>query len=333
MKYSVFHKIENRYKFFEKFCRRNFKKIKDSNLRDNLIESCEELMEVIVKMLLDHDCEAVKDILLKKNSKYARTFFDYFVSSETRHMKKKEMINAIDEYFKKENEMKDIHDFLVERVKPVTLKNNYVPFKLNEAEGDEDGGGDEIGGDDPFADEDANGGDPFSDNDGDENDSNNSDDEENDTEDNEETEEDIYDIKGHKDDPDFTKGGESGEVVQPTPAGKCIYDVEAVMRSLNSVINALKPDELAEFEAVKKAVTLIFNGKLLNPEDVTFNNPKNAAFLIKKIAAGVNGKTRNYLILKIKQPLIKQRDAFKEDNVNIENSINNLRKTIDSIEK
>lgn len=328
MKYSVFHKIENRYKFFDKFCNRNFKKIKDDALKDNLIESCEELMEVIVKMLLDHDCEAIKDILLKKNSKYARTFFDYFVSSETRHMKKKEMINAIDEYFDKENEMKEIHDFLVEAVKPITLKSDYIPFKLNEAEGDEDGPVDDNGDDDPFADdEDASGGDPFSDSDDDEDDPDNEDDDE------KETKEDEYDIEGHEDDPDFTKGGESGEVVQPTPSGKCIYDVEAVMKAINSVIQALPDNELAEISAVKKAVTLIFNGKLLNPEDVTFNNPKNAAYLIKKIADKVNGKTRNYLILKIKQPLIKQRDSDKEEIIDKKNRIDGLRKTIDSLDR
>lgn len=328
MKYSVFHKIENRYKFFDKFCNRNFKKIKDDALKDNLIESCEELMEVIVKMLLDHDCEAIKDILLKKNSKYARTFFDYFVSSETRHMKKKEMINAIDEYFDKENEMKEIHDFLVEAVKPITLKSDYIPFKLNEAEGDEDGPVDDNGDDDPFADdEDARGGDPFSGSGDDEDDPDNEDDDE------KETKEDEYDIEGHEDDPDFTKGGESGEVVQPTPSGKCIYDVEAVMKAINSVIQALPDNELAEISAVKKAVTLIFNGKLLNPEDVTFNNPKNAAYLIKKIADKVNGKTRNYLILKIKQPLIKQRDSDKEEIVDKKNRIDGLRKTIDSLDR
>ena len=62
MKYSVFHKIETRYKFFDRFCKR-YIKVTDPVIRERLIESCEELMELIVKMLLDDNKEDLADIL------------------------------------------------------------------------------------------------------------------------------------------------------------------------------------------------------------------------------------------------------------------------------
>lgn len=338
MKYSVFHKIETRYKFFDRFCKR-YIKVTDPVIRERLIESCEDLMELIVKMMLDDNKEDLADILSKRNSTFARVFFDYFVGAKTKHMKKTDIVSTVHNYFTKENDMKDIHAFLEEAVKPIKLSKQYVPFKLNEAEGDEDtapdadAGGDDMGGD-PFAGgDDMGGGDPFggapdalagggSDSD--------SDDEAGETADGEE-DQDPYDMEGHEDDPDFTEGADDAEVVQPTPAGACIYDVKGIMQSMNAIIEALPDAQLVEIKAVKKAVTLIFNGKLLKAEDVTFQNPKNASFLLKKIGSNVNEKTRNYLTLKIKQPLIKLRDKNKEDLAAMKNDNDKIRDTLNKI--
>lgn len=336
MKYSVFHKIDTRYKFFEHFCRR-YIKVTEPGIRAGIIDSCEELMELIVKMILDNNIEDLSDILSTSNSKHARIFFDYFVGAKTKHMKKADIAATVENYFTKENDMKEIHAFLEEAVKPIKLAKQYVPFKLNEADGDEDTApdtpDDDMGGDDPFAGDDTgddadfgDGGDPFNDTpetDGDNND------ESNDAA--EDEEQDPYDMEGHEDDPDFTEGGDNTEVVQPTPAGTVVYDVKGIMQAVNAIIEALPDAQLAEIDAVKKAVTLIFNGKLLKPEDVTFQNPKNASFLLKKIGSKVNEKTRNYLMLKIKQPLIKLRDKNKEELASMKNDTDNIRDTLSSL--
>lgn len=331
MKYSVFYKIDTRYKFFERFCRRY---IKTSNpiIRERLVESCEDLMELIVQMILDNNMTDLSDMLSKHNAKHARIFFDHFVGAKTKHMKKSDIVSTVQNYFTKENDMKDIHAFLEEAVKPVKLSSKYVPFKLNEAEGDEDASpddaGDDMGGaEDPFADADVgddSGADPFGD-DSDDSDSN----EDTETEDGDDEEtDDPYDMGTHEDDPDFIKGASNDDVVQASPAGATIYDAKGVMQSINAVIANLDVEQLAEIEAVKKAVTLIFNGKLLNPDDVTFKNPKNAAFLLKKIGANVDEKTRNYLMLKIKQPLIKLRDKNKEGLATKKNDTDSVRDTL-----
>jgi hypothetical protein len=105
------------------------------------------------------------------------------------------------------------------------------------------------------------------------------------------------------------------------------------LRSVNAVIQALPEEELAEIDAVKKAVNLIFNGKILKPEDVTFQNPKNAAYLLKKIGSNVNQRTKDYMMLKIKQPLIKLRDQKKEELASIKKDTTNVRDTILTMDK
>ena len=90
---------------------------------------------------------------------------------------------------------------------------------------------------------------------------------------------------------------------------------------------------LEEIVAVKKAVELIFNGKILKPEDVQFTNTQNAAFLIKKIGEKVDEKTKNYLMVKIKEPLIKQRDQQKLDIVALKKDVNAARDTIQDLDQ
>ena len=62
-----------------------------------------------------------------------------------------DIIEAVDSYFRKENEMKKISEFMAEKVKPIKLTEfKYTPFKLNEADDDMDFGAtaDDAGGDD-----------------------------------------------------------------------------------------------------------------------------------------------------------------------------------------
>ena len=353
MLFSVFYRIQNRDKFFTRFCNR-YIKITDGALRESMVDTCEELMELIVKMILDSDKRNLTAILAKQNSKNARIFFDYITGSKTKHMKKQDIIKAVDEYFKKENEMKNISDFLCEAVKPVKLTEfKYKPFKLTEADDDADfgetdaggddadfgdaGGDDDFGGGDDFGDDfggDMGGddADPFGDDAG--GDTDGGDNSDTDAATGEDNPDDPYDIEGHEDDPDFTKGQTSGgDLGEPVPAGACVYDAEGIFKSIDAVVQSLPDLELAEIDAVKKAVTLIFNGKILNPEDVTFQNPKNAMYLVKKIGENVDERTCRYLFLKIKQPLIKLRDARKEELAKMKNDTQNIRNTLSAIDK
>jgi len=344
VKYSTFYRIQERDKFFNSFCKR-YIKTNDESLRESMEDTAFELMEVIVKMLLDDNLDDLVYILSKQNAKHARVFFDYFTGLKTKHMKKADIVSSVNEFFdQKEKDMKDIAAYLKETVKPVKLELKYKPFKLNEADDDGgDMGGDDAGGDDPFGDDaggddpfgdDAGGDDPFGDG-GDDaggDDSSGGDDDEEKDGDDEETEEDEYDIEGHEDDPEFKGVQKTGDVVKPAAAAACVVSIDEVMVALNAMINSLPDNQLAEIEAVKKAVTLIFNGKILKPEDVTFQNPKNAAFLIKKLSDNLNEKTRHYLVRKIKEPLIKLRDQNKEELAAMKNDTQNIRSTLSKMD-
>ena len=119
----------------------------------------------------------------------------------------------------------------------------------------------------------------------------------------------------HEDDPEFTQGVKNSDDVTlyDSPAAKSSFDVEKIMQTVASVIQTLSEDQLVEIEQVKKCIELIFNGKILNDEDLEFKNLKNALFLIKKISAKLETKSKNYLNRKFKEPLIKKRDQLKQD--------------------
>ncbi len=340
MQYSVFYRIQNRYKFFERFCKKYIKS-KDAVVAESMKEMYEDLMEIIVKLLLDGNKEDIYILLSKKNSKVARTFFDYFTGHKTKSLRPDDLLNILDCFFEKEERMKNIASFMAEKVKPANFNITYVPFRLNEADddmgdddpfadtpdADDDVGGDDMGGDaggDPFAATGDEGGEGGSSEGGDSTASSE-----------EQSDADKYDFEGHEDDPDFAdvQKNDTDDLGQPTPAGKCVYDIESILRSVNAVIQALPEEELAEIDAVKKAVNLIFNGKILKPEDVTFQNPKNAAYLLKKIGSNVNQRTKDYLMLKVKQPLIKLRDQKKEELASIKKDTTNVRDTILTMDK
>jgi hypothetical protein len=97
------------------------------------------------------------------------------------------------------------------------------------------------------------------------------------------------------------------------------------MKTVASVIQTLSEDQLLEIEKVKACIELIFNGKLLNPEDLEFNNIKNAIFLVKKIAAKLDTKAKAYFNRKLKEPLIKKRDQIKQDIATKKGDLNDTR--------
>lgn len=208
-------------------------------------------------------------------------------------------------------------------------------FGGDDAGGDDMGGGDDMdGGDDPFGD-DAGGGDPFGDDagggaggDG------GSDGEDGEAEDDGKSEDDKkkeeLDLDGHEDDPDFTFGKKNkDDVTLPDePAAGTMFDLDEVMQATASLVSTLSEDQLVEYKQVKKCVELIFNGKILKPEDLEFKNVQNAIFLVENICKKLDIKTSAYLIRKLKEPLILKRDEIKQDIADQKNDLNTSRDAV-----
>lgn len=339
LKYSVYYRIQQRDIYFNRFFDK-YSKSFSPELKEATREKYEELLEIIVKYILDENKSDLNILLTKQNAKVARVFFDFLTVSNIKNKKKNEIIERIDEIFIEENIMKHFRDFLAEKMKEINLMDDLEKpekIKLNEVDDDpfaDEGGGDDGGdaGGDPFADDD--GGD-----DGPGGGKNGGDTGEVPEEDSEKSEAEKkaeeLDLEGHEDDPDFTQGvmDKDDVTLTDTPSGTCIYDVDGIMKSISAVIQSTSDNDLAEIIMVKKAVELIFNGKILKAEDVQFTNPQNAAFLIKKIGENVDEKTRNYMMLKIKEPLIKQRDQQKLDIAALKKDVNAARDTISDLDK
>ena len=340
MKFSVYYRIQQRDTYFSRFFSQVSKKF-SPELVNEAESKYEDLMELVVKYLIDEDSHSMKILLTKPNAKVARMFFDYLTISNVKNKKKCDILSRIDEVYQKENTMIDFKQFLADKMIKFDLSDELEKepkLSLNEADdddpfaddagGDDDMGGDDAGGD-PFADDGPGGGDGGSDGgsgDGSEGGTGDGSDQEDDN---------GLNLDDYEDDPDFTKGKANPDDVtlSDTPSGECIYDTEGIMTSLASVIQSLSDSDLAEIEMVKKAVELIFNGKILKPEDVQFTNPENASFLIKKIGSNVDEKTRNYLYIKIKQPLIQQRDKQKLEIAALKKDVNVARDTLQDLDK
>lgn len=348
LKYSVYYRIQQRDSFFERFFKKFSKQFTPETV-DAAREKYEDLMEVIVQYILDENKMDLNILLTKQNAKVARIFFDFLTVSTIKNKKKSEIINRVNEIFIEEKKMIDFRQFLAEKMKEINVADGLdidepIRIKLTEAD-DEDPFADDAGGDDSFGDDEG-GGDPFADDAGGPDDmggpggSKGGDGEDGEVpEDGEKTDAekkaDELDLEGHEDDPDFTQGVNNPDdaTLSDTPSGECIYDVEGITKAIAAVIQATSDTDLEEIEMVKKAVELIFNGKKLKPEDVQFTNPENAAFLIKKIGEKVDEKTKNYMMLKIKAPLIQQRDQQKLDIADLKKQVNVARDTIQDLDK
>ena len=206
-------------------------------------------------------------------------------------------------------------------------------FGGDDAGGDDMGGGDDTGGgDDPFGD-DGGGGDPFGDDAGGGGEGG-SDGENGEAEDDGKSEDDKkkeeLDLDGHEDDPDFTFGKKNkDDVTLPDePAAGTMFDLDEVMQATASLVSTLSEDQLVEYKQVKKCVELIFNGKILKPEDLEFKNVQNAIFLVENICKKLDIKTSAYLIRKLKEPLILKRDEIKQDIADQKNDLNTSRDAV-----
>lgn len=141
-------------------------------------------------------------------------------------------------------------------------------------------------------------------------------------------------LDDYEEDPDFTKGIEGDSVtLNDVPAGETVYDVEGVFRSVKAVMETTPEDKLIEIDAVKRAVEIIFNGKKLKSEDLDFENIKNAIWLIAKIQEPLDARTKNYMNIKLKQPIMADRDKEKVALANAKRSLKQKRDTILQIDK
>ena len=247
MKFSVYYRIQQRDTYFSRFFSQVSKKF-SPELVNEAESKYEDLMELVVKYLIDEDSHSMKILLTKPNAKVARMFFDYLTISNVKNKKKCDILSRIDEVYQKENTMIDFKQFLADKMIKFDLSDELEKepkLSLNEADddtfaddaggGDDDMGGDDAGGD-PFADDGPGGGDGGSDSDS-------GDGSEGGTGDGSDQEDDNgLNLDDYEDDPDFTKGKANPDDVtlSDTPSGECIYDVEGIMNSLASVIQSLR---------------------------------------------------------------------------------------------
>lgn len=238
--------------------------------------------------------------------------------------------------------MKTIQEFLQEHMKPVNFNSLLTVGKVSLTEADDplaggdDAGEDPLGGGaaegDPLGGEDAIGGDQFGDvpagapAEGGEDDAGIQTSEGDDAEESEDD---------HEDDPDWTAGVKDVDnvMLKDKPAGESIYDGESVIKAINAVQSTKAPEELKSMDAVKKALELIVNGKKLKIEDVSFEDPDDAMELISAIEEHLDIKLRNYIDLKIKQPIIAYRDQNKSEIAKMAADNDKARDTIDAMNK
>ena len=196
--------------------------------------------------------------------------------------------------------------------KIITEEDDPFASASNDAGGDASGGGDAGG--DPFGDN-AGGGNDAGGAGGGGNDSASGEGGDGDSEGDGDKETSPIDDDSHEDDPEFNQGtGNSDDVtLSDEPSAKVKFNVEKIMQAVTSVIQTLSEDKLVEIEKIKTDVELIFNGKILNDEDLEFKNFRNAMFILKKICAKLDIAEANYLNRKMKEPALKKRDQLKQE--------------------
>lgn len=98
MKFSVYYKLLERDAYFEKFFRREKRKINEKCI-ELAEEQYKDLLELIASYILTGDRLSLSVILTRQNSKIAKKFFDHFTNSDTLHMSKAAIVQRINEFF------------------------------------------------------------------------------------------------------------------------------------------------------------------------------------------------------------------------------------------
>ena len=161
MKFSVYYRIQQRDSYFRRFFSQISKKF-SPELMEEAQSKYEDLLELIVKYLIDEDAHSMTVLLTKPNAKVARMFFDYLTISNIKNKKKCDIVNRIKEVYTKENTMIDFKAFLAEKLEKIDMSSDLEQYKIKLTEADDDpfaddAGGDDAGGDDDFGGDDAGG--------------------------------------------------------------------------------------------------------------------------------------------------------------------------------
>ena len=235
--------------------------------------------------------------------------------------------------------MKTIDEYLSENVKPVNFDKVLNVGKINIFEAEDPMAADPMGGDmggDPMAGGDMGGDDPMGGPGGDDAGFANAEAVEDDEEESDEDKKlKELDLEGHEDDPDATSGIKDidNATLPAKPAAESIYDFNSLFKSIAAVRSTASEEELKGFDQIEKALTLIGNGKKLKMEDVAFDDPESAMELINKVEEPLDIKLKNYIDLKIKQPIILYRDQNKADIADKAAENDKARDAIDALNK
>lgn len=98
MKFSIYYKLLERDSYFEKFFKRERKKLSDESAK-LAEEMYRDLMELIASYILTNNKIALSVILTKQNSKIAKRFFDHFTDLDTTHMSKTDILSCLNDFF------------------------------------------------------------------------------------------------------------------------------------------------------------------------------------------------------------------------------------------
>lgn len=98
LKFSVFYRLCERDRFFDKFWSKEQKK-HSAEIADLLKMNLYETMEIIVVHILNRNIESLKVLLTRTDAKYARTVFDYIMGTEIKYRSKAEVVNTIETVF------------------------------------------------------------------------------------------------------------------------------------------------------------------------------------------------------------------------------------------
>lgn len=98
LKFSVFYRLCERDRFFDKFWNREQKKY-SAEIAEILKMNLYETMEIIVVHILNRNVESLEVLLTRTDAKYARAFFDYIMGTEIKYKNRAEVKNTIETVF------------------------------------------------------------------------------------------------------------------------------------------------------------------------------------------------------------------------------------------
>jgi len=98
MKFSTYHRILQKELFFEKFFKKESKKIDETNIL--LVEkNYKEILDIVSNCILEGKKDELFFLLSMQNAKIARRFFDHLTCSKIINCSKMIIKTRLDEFF------------------------------------------------------------------------------------------------------------------------------------------------------------------------------------------------------------------------------------------